>query len=227
MKFVIVANRRYYYGMKQELEKRLIGCEFTLFTQPADLSVQMLHEIKPRYIFFPHWSHIIPEEIYKTFECVVFHMTDLPFGRGGSPMQNLISRGIYNTQISALRCEKGLDAGPIYLKRSLCLHGGAEEIYLRAKDIMLDMIETIISSNSIPSTQTGVPVVFRRRTPAESNIEGIDSLVKLFDHIRMLDAEGYPQAYLEVGNFRFEFRRAALYDKRIMCDVMIQENEHD
>jgi len=28
-------------------------------------------------------------------------MTDLPFGRGGSPFQNLIARGIYDTKIIA------------------------------------------------------------------------------------------------------------------------------
>ncbi len=26
------------------------------------------------------------------FECVCFHMTDVPYGRGGSPLQNLIIR---------------------------------------------------------------------------------------------------------------------------------------
>ena len=56
-------------------------------------------------------------------------MTDLPFGRGGSPLQNLITRGISKTKISALRCNEEIDAGPIYLKRPLSLHGSAEEIY--------------------------------------------------------------------------------------------------
>ncbi len=37
-------------------------------------------ELKPRYVFFPHWSHIIPQDIYENFECVIFHMTDFPFG---------------------------------------------------------------------------------------------------------------------------------------------------
>jgi methionyl-tRNA formyltransferase len=44
-------------------------------------------------------------------------MTDLPFGRGGSPLQNLISRKIYNTKLSAIRVVKELDAGPVFLKK--------------------------------------------------------------------------------------------------------------
>jgi methionyl-tRNA formyltransferase len=37
----------------------------------------------------------------------------------------------------------------------------------------------------------------------------------------MLDAEGYPKAYLEQAGFRYEFSRAALYDGRIVADVVI------
>ena len=43
-------------------------------------------------------------------------MTDLPYGRGGSPLQNLIANKIYDTKISAIRAEGGIDTGRIYLK---------------------------------------------------------------------------------------------------------------
>ena len=46
-------------------------------------------------------------------------MTDLPYGRGGSPLQNLIARGFLETKISAILVEKQLDAGPVYLKMEL------------------------------------------------------------------------------------------------------------
>ena len=46
-------------------------------------------------------------------------------------------------------------------------------------------------------------------------------LQQLHDFIRMLDAEGYPPAFLECDGFRFEFTRAALYDNRIVSDVKI------
>jgi methionyl-tRNA formyltransferase len=41
----------------------------------------------------------------------------------------------------------------------------------------------------------------------------------------MLDAEGYPHAFLEYNGFRYEFRRATLYDKKIICDVKITKIE--
>jgi len=49
-----------------------------------------LEEFSPRYIFFLHWNWIVPRSILESSECVCFHMTDVPYGRGGSPLQNLI-----------------------------------------------------------------------------------------------------------------------------------------
>ena len=114
--------------------------EVHYISNPMQLTLPLLSKMQPRYIFFPHWSRIIQSDIYKNFECVIFHMTDLPFGRGGSPLQNLIARGIRKTKISALKCNEEVDAGPIYLKRPLSLHGSAEAIYQRATKEVENMI---------------------------------------------------------------------------------------
>ena len=65
------------------------------------------------------------------------------------------------------------------------------------------------------------PVSFNRRKPEESEITKLDSLDHLHDFIRMLDAEGYPRAFLSHDGYRFEFSRSALYDGRIVADVHI------
>jgi methionyl-tRNA formyltransferase len=68
-------------------------------------------------------------------------------------------------------------------------------------------------------------VNFKRRKPAESELSDGHStpasLEELFDFIRMLDAEGYPRAFLRHSGFCFEFSRPALYDGRIVADVKI------
>ena len=53
--------------------------------------------------FFVHWSRRVPDHWLPRYECACFHMTDVPFGRGGSPLQNLIERGHRETQLSASR----------------------------------------------------------------------------------------------------------------------------
>lgn len=186
------------------------------------VTIDRLLALNPRYIFFPHWSYIIPEAIYDTFECVIFHMTDLPFGRGGSPLQNIISRGIKKTKLSAFQCVKELDAGPLYLKRDLALDGKASDIYNRAYEIILDMICAIVRTTPKPTPQSGPVTNFSRRTPADSNILTASTLEGIYDTIRMLDAEGYPLAFLDSEHFRLEFSNAKLNDTMIEANVTIR-----
>lgn len=145
----------------------------------------------------------------------------MPFGRGGSPIQNLIARGIYETRITALRCVEEMDAGPIYLKKPLYLYGAAEEIFLRASIIIENMIVELLENAPEPKPQEGKAVVFKRRKPAESNLAAAHTLEQVFDHIRMLDAEGYPNAFLQYGPFILEFTRASMKTGRIVADVQI------
>ena len=193
-----------------------------LITEPSKLTVSMVKKLNPKYIFFPHWSHIVPKDIVNITTCICFHETDLPYGRGGSPLQNLIANGYKETVITALKMTEKIDAGPIYLKRPLSLEGLAEEIFIRTSHIVAEMIKIIITENPEPEVQKGTPTIFKRRKPSQSEIPiKINSIVELFDHIRMLDADGYPKAYLKVGNFRYEISRPALKTKAILADVRI------
>lgn len=225
MKIVIVSNKNFYNNLTSL--KSICGFEVIFINSQECLNLKNLNELKPKYIFFPHWSHIIPAEIYENFECIIFHMTDVPFGRGGSPLQNLISRGIYETKISAIKCIKELDAGPVYMKKSLSLLGSAEEIYIRAAKIIEKMIIEIIEANPVTKKQEGEVVCFKRRKPEESDISKLTDLQQVFDYIRMLDAEGYPKAYLETDYLRFEFSRASLKHGKIIADVTIIEKGQD
>jgi methionyl-tRNA formyltransferase len=155
-------------------------------------------------------------------ECVCFHETDLPYGRGGSPIQNLIARGHTETKISALRMVNKLDAGPIYLKRNLSLEGIAEEIFIRASKMIAEIILEITKKEPSPKEQEGTPVLFKRRTPGQSEIStNLTTLEGLFNHIRMLDASGYPQAFIQYGCFIFEFSRPTLRTDGLKVDVHI------
>jgi len=185
------------------------------------LSLEAIQTLNPRYIFFLHWSWKVPYEIIDNYECVCFHMTNVPYGRGGSPLQNLISRGHRHTKLTALQMTRDFDTGPVYMKEDLCLEGNAEEIYIRATYLSAQMIERIIREQPEPVPQTGEVTVFKRRKPEESDIPDLDSLQALHDFIRMLDAEGYPKAFINYKGFRYEFGRAALYNGHIQADVTI------
>jgi methionyl-tRNA formyltransferase len=149
-------------------------------------------------------------------------MTDLPYGRGGSPLQNLIEKGHSRTKISALKVTSGIDEGPIYFKKELSLLGTAEEIFIRANHIIRKMINEFVEGKLEPSDQQGEVTKFKRRTPQQGCLNNLSELDKVYDYIRMLDAEGYPPAYFQIDNFKLEFSRASLKaNKSILADVRI------
>ncbi|MBB2149904.1 formyltransferase family protein [Pedobacter gandavensis] len=204
MKNIVVANCN--EGLNDIQSELIAKYNAVGFQNKEDLTPENLDLIKPDYIFFMHWSWIIPKIIYENFKCVVFHMTDLPFGRGGSPLQNLIIRGFKDTKVSAIKVDHGIDTGDIYLKRDLSLEGTATAIFKRTGAVMKEMIDEILSQEMTPVKQEGNPVHFKRRTPDQSIIsDELGDIEGLYNFIRMLDAEGYPHAFLENEHFRFEF----------------------
>lgn len=224
MSYVIAANRVWYEHLATRLTK-LTGKEFIQIDRREDLTIERLNELQPKYVFFPHWSYIIPSGIFENFECVIFHMTDVPFGRGGSPLQNLIARGVYETKITALKCVNDIDAGPVYMKSPFFLYGTAEEIYLRAAKVVEEMIIDIVNNEPAPAEQKGEVVYFERRKPEEGDISELTTLEQIFDYIRMLDADGYPKAFLETEHFRLEFQRPALKYGNVISDVIISKKK--
>ena len=117
-----------------------------LVTDPSKLTFAYVNSIKPKYIFFPHWSKKVNLKIVSNYECVCFHETDVPYGRGGSPIQNLIARNHKKTTITALKMTDVLDGGPIYFKRKLKLDGNAQQIYERASKIIFNIIGMIVKN---------------------------------------------------------------------------------
>ena len=223
---VLATSRAWNEPLAARLAART-GTRFELITSPAGLTLETLRRWAPRRVFFPHWSSIVPREIFEEFECVMFHMTDLPFGRGGSPLQNLIARGIYQTKVCALRCAAGIDAGPVYLRRDLSLDGAARDIFERVAVIVEEMIAEIVAHDPQPVTQLGEPTIFKRRQPQDGDLAPLADLRQVYDFIRMLDADGYPPAFLEIGRLRLEFSAADMAGDVVQARVSIRSKRQD
>lgn len=219
---LLLSNRPWNRDLANRLSAQL-NRPVQRITSPAQLVPEVVVEINPRWIFVPHWSHWIPKTIWGKWPTVIFHMTDLPYGRGGSPLQNLIQRGHNTTMLAALSCGEFLDAGDIYAKEPLALYGSAEEIFIRADGLIEKMIEQIVIEEPIPIPQAGDPVVFSRRTPEMSNLACCPDgdISAWYDQIRMLDAEGYPHAFLEAHGMRLELRRVFQRSDGLHAEVRI------
>jgi methionyl-tRNA formyltransferase len=210
-------NRKNFEKYSKKLPGRWLFC-----SNPSELD-SLLKDINPRYIFFPHWSWIVSEAILDNNECVCFHMTDLPFGRGGSPLQNLLVKGFQDTVLTALKMETGIDTGPVYYKNPLSLKGSAKDIYKRASGLSWRMIANFVSDNPDSIPQEGEVVNFKRRTPNQSLIPDGLSLNEIHDYIRMLDAPEYPKAFIKGNGYHLEFRDSELVDNELSAKVTFKK----
>ncbi len=217
MDYIVASTKDWNKEFFDKESKSLVGNWY--FSSTPDELIRLLESIAPRYIFFPHWSWIVPKEIFEKYECVCFHMTDLPFGRGGSPLQNLSVQGYKETVLTALRLEEGVDTGPIYYKKPLNLNGSAHEIYKRTGRLCWKMIGDFVEENPNPLPQNGKVMNFIRRTPNQSLIAEDLSLEEIYNYIRMLDAPGYPKAFIETKKFRLEFECANYKDNELTAKV--------
>jgi methionyl-tRNA formyltransferase len=123
-----------------------------------------------RYVFFLHWTHKVPARIYEAAECINFHCADLPFGRGGSPIENCQALGISEQPITAHRMTAELDAGPIYGKSTpISLEGARVEVLGRFIDPVVELIERIVRDEPTPKPQEGEVVRFKRIKRSEAS----------------------------------------------------------
>lgn len=213
MRIIIATVKSWNIERAEAMRKKYAGVhDIVIYTSREEFTSDNVCDFHPDYIFLPHWSYIMPREITDNWECVVFHMTDLPYGRGGSPLQNLIVRGHRETKISAIKMTEKLDGGPVYMKHRLSLEGSAQEIFVRCSDIIFEeMIPLFLDGDKekmTPVPQEGDPVVFKRRKPEDGQITTDMKTDQIYDYIRMLDAEGYPRAFIEFGDYRLEFEQA-------------------
>ena len=173
-----------------------------------DLTIETVDHFKPDYIFFPHWNWIVEKEIHEKYECVVFHTAPLPYGRGGSPIQNLIMEGIKASPVCAIKMTSKLDAGPIYASSNISLAGDLNSIFLRINDAVNELIVKISSKISTPIEQVGEPHTFKRLTLGDNEITAGLKLEEIYDRIRMVDHPDYPSAFIMYGNIKIELSNA-------------------
>ncbi len=219
-RYVVASSRGAPLAMFSERRRQFPGTWIAIGDR-ADLSLDMLRSLAPRYVFFPHWSWIVGRDILEEFECVCFHMTDVPYGRGGTPLQNLIVRGHNSTRLSALRMTGELDAGPVYAKRELMLDGTAEAIYARAYGVAYDIMAWMVAHEPASVAQVGDVTAFERRKPEQSLLPIEGTIATLYDHIRMLDAVDYPKAFVQHGDWRLELSQARIDGEAVEARVRL------
>lgn len=162
--------------------------------------------------FVPHWRWKISSDLLTKWRFVGFHVSPLPRGRGGSPIQNQILRREYFSEVCAFEVVAELDAGDVYLRRPIDLSQGAlSRLMVEIASTSAQMALDIVRHQPVAQPQAGSPTTYRRRSPADSRITlaGSDARA-IYDQVRMVDGLDYPRAFLVADEWRIEFSNARL-----------------
>ena len=215
---IVIANSKNWFTLNDKVKNLH---DIYHFSCKENFTYSKIKSIYPDLIFFPHWNWIVPKEIYSNYKCIVFHTAPLPYGRGGSPIQNLILKGFRKVPVCALKMVKELDAGPIYAKKNINLNGPLSQILFRLNKAVNYLISELICDLPQPKEQHGETFTFKRLNKKDNLIPDNISLNDIFDRIRMLDDSSYPNPFINYGNFIIEFNNAEIVKDQIICKSKI------
>lgn len=226
MKKIVIANSQSWFQISKKISE--LDSIVIAEVKDNDSLLSIVEALQPDFVFAPHWNSFIPDSITSSFETVIFHTAPLPIGRGGSPIQNLILSGYSIAPVNALKATSGLDAGPIFAKQDVSLEGSLSQIFKRMNGAVNSLIFQMLTNKLEPIEQVGDPTYFNRRSPEQSKVEFQGrSLTEIYDHIRMLDADSYPRAFINAGEYTLEFSKSELLVKdAVKATVTIKFNPH-
>ena len=219
---LIICDSKGWFEVNPELKR---NNKILIISQREELNLNKIDIFKPTYIFFIHWNWIVDEKIFSKYDCILFHTSPLPYGRGGSPIQNLIIREFKESPVCALKMNREIDSGPIYSKIEISLEGALHKIFDRLNIAINELIKLITLKKIIPKEQIGDTYLFKRLSEKDNEIPKNIKLKKVYDRIRMLDHNSYPNAFIKYGKMRFEFFNAKLENDLLMVNCKIKECE--
>lgn len=169
--------------------------------------------------FLLSYSRIVPPALLRlNAQNLVVHESDLPRGRGWSPLSWQVLEGADRIPVTLLEAAEGVDSGPIYSQATIQLRGNELVDELRAAQAAatLALCTEFISRHPFvladAREQSGTPTYYPRRGPADSRLDPDKTLREQFQLLRIADFERYP-AHFEIAGRRFSVRITAMPDE--------------
>lgn len=157
------------------------------------------------YLFLVSCTQFVEKSVRDRFKRVlVLHESDLPKGRGWSPLAWQILEGKQEICISLIEAEDKIDSGRIWAQEIVHipkheLADGISRIIWGAKQ---RLIKRCIGQPLIPREQVGEPTYYKRRTPEDSRLDPFRSIADQFELLRICEPR-FP-AFFEYRGRRYE-----------------------
>jgi methionyl-tRNA formyltransferase len=156
-------------------------------------------------VIFSYFKIISKKYLLKSKHNIIPHESNLPFGRGMSPLTWQILNSKNTIVFSLFEADQKVDAGKVYYKKKVKIAKNLlfNEIKKKQLNINLNLIYKFISfykKNGIaPKSlkQNGKPSYFKTRKPLHSKMSLSKSIRSQFNLLRVCDEKNYP-AYFKI-----------------------------
>jgi len=175
-----------------------------------DHSVFLLHdsnEVKAGDILFLLSCERIFTRLDLNKYNLVVHESDLPQGRGWSPLTWQVLEGRSTIVVSLLEAKDKVDSGNVYLQESIILDGSELIDELREKQgraTMKLILQFVAQYPNIQGrAQNGESSYYPRRTAEDSRIDVDITIREQFNLLRVVDNERYP-AFFQIKGIKYK-----------------------
>lgn len=156
-------------------------------------------------VFFLSCGKIVPKKtLLKNKHNIVIHESDLPKGKGWSPLTWQILEGKNKIPITLFEAVEDVDAGVIYFQDTMEFEGHEliEELHdLQGKKTIELCLKFI---NNYPKVkgkeQQGQETFYPRRKDKDSVIDVNKTIKELFNNFRVADNQRYPVIFEHLGH---------------------------
>ena len=161
------------------------------------------------FCFCLSYERLLPAETRALFQhTLVVHESDLPQGKGWSPLTWQILEGRNRIAVTLFEATDGLDSGVIYAQRRLEFQGHelVDELRTAQATATLDLcrwfVDQFPASLDHARVQEGEETFYPRRRREDSRLDPDKTLAEQFNLLRVVDNERYP-AYFEWRGRRY------------------------
>lgn len=142
------------------------------------------------FLFLVSCTQFIDAETRAKYKHVlVLHESDLPKGRGWSPVAHQILEGKQEITVSLIEAAEKIDCGDIWAQEVAYIpdHALADEISAIVFAVKKRLIARALYTRIEPKKQEGVPTYYVRRTPEDCELDINRTIADQFDLLRICE----------------------------------------
>lgn len=184
--------------------------EYINLKQIGNISYDHFNVKNNDLVFILGYTKILDEDfLHSNKLSLVVHESDLPQGKGFSPIQWQILEGKNQIVFSLFEAQKNIDSGDIYLQKKVKFSG--YELFDEIREIQgretLKLIDEFLIQypNIVPKKQIGNETIYQRRTNKDDMLDIHKTIKEQFNHLRIANNDEYP-LWFEIDGHKYNLK---------------------